>query len=122
MKFSLDRPAGTYLIGSYAPGEVRIGERSLRQSLIVTAASLVEDWRPRTMDDLQPIDLEPILALRPAVLLFGSGPRQQFPERAVLASLYAARVGFEIMDSGAACRTYNVLVAEGREVAAALML
>jgi uncharacterized protein len=122
MKFSLDRPAGTYLIRSYAPGEVRIGERSLRQSLIVTAASLIEDWRPRTMDDLQPIDLEPILALRPAVLLFGSGPRQQFPERTVLASLYAARVGFEIMDSGAACRTYNLLVAEGREVAAALML
>ena len=122
MKFSLDQPAGTHLIRAYAPGEVRIGERSLRQSLIVTAVSLIEDWRPRTMDELKPVDLEPILALRPAVLLFGSGPRQQFPERAVLASLYAARVGFEIMDTGAACRTYNVLVAEGREVAAALML
>lgn len=122
MKLNLDLQAGTHVIRSYAPGEVRIGDRTLRQSLIVTATSLVEDWRPRTMDELQASDLAVILALRPAVLLLGSGPRQQFPEHSLLAKLYAARVGFEIMDTGAACRTFNVLVAEGREVAAALML
>lgn len=122
MKLNLDLQAGTHVIRSYAPGEVRIGDRTLRQSLIVTATSLVEDWRPRTMDELQASDLADILALRPAVLLLGSGPRQQFPEHSLLAKLYAARVGFEIMDTGAACRTFNVLVAEGREVAAALML
>jgi uncharacterized protein len=122
MRFSLDQPAGVHLIRAYAPGEVRVGERSFRQSLIVTPASLIESWRPRTMDDLQCADLEPVLALAPQVLLLGSGPAQRFPGRAVLEGLYAARVGFEIMDSGAACRTYNVLVAEGREVAVALML
>ena len=88
----------------------------------MTGTSLLEGWRPRSMSDLQPADLAPILALRPEVLLLGSGPCQQFPERALLVSLYATHIGFEIMDTGAACRTFNVLVAEGREVAAALML
>jgi uncharacterized protein len=122
MKLSLDLPARTHVIRAYAPGEIRVGEVVYHASLIVTAASLIEDWRPTSMADLQPADFEPILALRPEVLLVGSGARQQFPDRAILASLYAARIGFEIMDTGAACRTYNVLVAEGREVAAALIL
>jgi len=63
-----------------------------------------------------------VLALRPEVLLIGTGPRQVFPDRALLAPLHAARVGFEVMDTAAACRTYNVLVGEGREVAAALIV
>ena len=122
MKLSLDLPARINVIRAYGPGELRIGEATYRSSVIVTASALIEDWRPARMDDLQPADLEPVVALKPAVLLIGSGPRQQFPDRAVLAALYAARIGFEIMDTGAACRTYNVLVAEGRDVAAALML
>jgi uncharacterized protein len=122
MKLSLDLPARTHMIRAYAPGEIRVGDGIYHASLIVTAASLIEGWRPTRMDDLQSADLEPILALKPEVLLVGSGVRQQFPDRAILASLYAARIGFEIMDTGAACRTYNVLVAEGRAVAAALIV
>jgi uncharacterized protein len=74
------------------------------------------------MDELTAADLEPVLALQPEVLLLGSGVRQVFPPHELLARLYAARVGFEVMDTGAACRTYNVLVGEGREVAAALLI
>jgi uncharacterized protein len=122
MKLSLDLPPRINLIRAYAPGELRVADTTHRTSLIVTASTLIEPWRPARMDDLHPADLEAIVALRPAVLLIGSGARQHFPDRAVLASLYAARIGFEIMDTGAACRTYNVLVAEGRDVAAALML
>jgi uncharacterized protein len=122
MKLSLDLPGRINVIRAYVPGELRVGDATHRSSLIVTASTLIERWRPARMDDLQPADLEPIVALQPAVLLIGSGARQQFPDRAVLASLYAARIGFEIMDTGAACRTYNVLVAEGRDVAAALLL
>lgn len=122
MKLSLDLPGRINVIRAYVPGELRVGDTTHRSSLIVTASTLIERWRPARMDDLQPADLEPIVALQPAVLLIGSGARQQFPDRAVLASLYAARIGFEIMDTGAACRTYNVLVAEGRDVAAALLL
>ena len=74
------------------------------------------------MQDLAPADLVPVLELQPEVLLIGSGPRQKFPDRGTLAALYESRIGFEIMDTGAACRTYNVLVAEGRSVAAALIV
>lgn len=122
MKFSLDQPSSTHVVRAYGPGMLRIGDRSYDASLIVTATTLIERWRPRRMEDLEPGDLEPILALQPEVLLVGSGLRQQFPGRAVLAALYESHVGFEVMDTGAACRTYNVLVAEGRKVAAALIV
>lgn len=101
---------------------LRIGDRSYDTSLIVTATTLIERWRPRRIEDLEPGDLEPVLALGPEVLLLGSGLSQKFPDRGILAALYEARVGFEIMDTGAACRTYNVLVAEGRRAAAALIV
>lgn len=122
MKFNLDQPSTAHVVRAYGPGVLRIGERSYDASLIVTATALIERWRPRRMEDLALDDLEPVLVLQPEVLLIGSGQRQKFPDRAILTSLYRARVGFEIMDTGAACRTYNVLVAEGRNVAAALIV
>jgi len=122
MKFTLDRPGTLHVVRGYVPGQLRIGEREFGRSVIVSARTLIEDWRPQRIDELTAADLEPVLALRPQVLLLGSGPRQVFPARDLLAQLYAARVGFEIMDTGAACRTYNVLVAEGRAVAAALII
>jgi uncharacterized protein len=122
MKISLDLPATAHLVRAYAPGALRIGERTYDRSLIVTATAIIEDWRPARIEDLVPGDLEALLELRPEVLLIGSGARQKFPERSALAALYAARLGFEVMDTGAACRTYNLLVAEGRNVAAALIV
>jgi len=122
MKLSLDLPARTQVIRAYAPGELRVGEVVCRSSIILTASRLIEGWRPGAIDDLQAADLELVLALAPEVILIGTGARHLFPDRAVLASLYAARIGFEVMDTRAACRTFNVLVAEGREVAAALIL
>ena len=122
MKFNLDQPATINVVRAYGPGLIRIGERSFNRSVVVTASTLLENWRPRRIMDLQASDLDALLQLRPEVLLIGSGVRQEFPERATLAALYAGRVGFEIMDTGAACRTYNVLAAEGRNVAAALIV
>jgi len=122
MKFTLDRPATRYVVRSYAPGRLTIGERDFARSVIVSAQALIEDWRPQAMAELTAADLEPALALQPEVLLLGSGARQVFPPAALLAELHARRVGFEVMDTGAACRTYNLLVAAGREVAAALII
>jgi uncharacterized protein len=122
MKFSLDQPSAAHVVRAYGPGMLRIGERSYDTSLIVTATTLIERWRPRRIEDLEPGDLEPVFALGPEVLLLGSGLSQKFPGRGILAALYESRVGFEIMDTGAACRTYNVLVAEGRRAAAALIV
>jgi uncharacterized protein len=122
MKFNLDRPGTPNVVRGYAPGQLRIGEREFARSVIVSATTLIEDWRPQHVDELTALDLEPALALKPQVLLLGSGARQVFPSPALLAQLYAARIGFEVMDTGAACRTYNVLVGEGRDVAAALII
>ena len=122
MKFTLDRPGTLHVVRGYAPGRLLIGEREFARSVIVSATALVDDWRPQHIGELTAADLEPALALRPQVLLLGSGARQVFPSPELLAQLYAARVGFEVMDTGAACRTYNVLVGEGRDVAAALII
>ena len=95
---------------------------TVASSVIVTASTLIEPWRPRRVDELAAGDFEPAVALAPEVLLIGTGPRQVFPPAAILASLQRARIGFEVMDTGAACRTYNVLLAEDRRVAAALIV
>jgi len=122
MKFTLDRPGTLHVVRGYTPGRLRIGEQEYARSVIVSAARLIADWRPQHIGELTAADLEPALALKPQVLLLGSGARQVFPSPELLAQLYATRVGFEVMDTGAACRTYNVLVGEGREVAAALII
>jgi uncharacterized protein len=122
MKFTLDRPATPHVVREYAPGRLRIGEREFSRSVVVCAATLLEDWRPQQIGDLTAADLEPVLALEPQVLLLGSGARQVFPAPALLARLHAARIGFEVMDTGAACRTYSVLAAEGRRVALAVLI
>jgi uncharacterized protein len=89
--------------------------------VIVSAGSLIENWRPRDIAGLTAQDLEQALALDPEVLLIGSGTRQVFPAPQLLAVLHRSRVGFEVMNTGAACRTYNVMLAEGRAVVAALI-
>ncbi len=122
MKITLDQPATIHVVRAYGPGVVRIGDRSFERSVIVTPGRLVEGWRPLSIADLCEQDLEPLLRLRPEVVLIGSGLRQVFPGREMMAALYSSGLGFEVMDTGAACRTYNVLAAEGREVAAALII
>jgi uncharacterized protein len=122
MKLQLENPAGTNLVRGYGPGQVRIGERTLATSLIVTATALIAPWRPATAQQLTAADLEPLLGLAPEVVLLGTGVRQLFPDARVLRILHAQRIGVEVMDTSAACRTYNVLVTEGRNVAAALIV
>ena len=122
MKFTLEGNSTANLIRSYAGGEVRVGERVIRSSCILTANTLIENWEPATLADLQPAHLEPILALAPEVVLLGTGMTQKFPSAAVRDLFTERRIGLEAMDLGAACRTFNVLVGEQRKVAAALLL
>jgi uncharacterized protein len=122
MKFHLDAPGGVNLVRGYGPDGLRIGESTHVKSVIVTATTLIEGWRPASVHDITVADLEPLLGLGPEVVLLGTGPRQQFPDPQVLRMLYEQRIGVEVMDTSAACRTYNVLVAEGRPVAAALIV
>ncbi|HTV77707.1 MAG TPA: Mth938-like domain-containing protein [Steroidobacteraceae bacterium] len=120
MKFTLDSRDDINLIRGYAPGEVRIGEQVLHTPCIVAAHQLIAQWPACGAATLAPEDLAPIFELQPDVVLLGTGTRQTFPPGAVRQAFAARNVGLEVMDLGAACRTYNILVQEERRVVAAL--
>jgi len=120
MKFTLDARSDINLIRGYAPGEVRIAEQVLHAPCIITAQRLIADWTTRDIATLTPADLVPIFELRPDVVLLGTGARQTFPASAIRQAFAARSVGLEVMDLGAACRTFNILVQEERQVAAVL--
>ena len=122
MKLTDDRSAGINLIRSYTEGALRVGEATLRQSCLIKADRLVTDWRPQSIEELRVEDLAPVFALEPEIVVIGSGKRQRFPDQALLASVLSRGIGCEVMDTGAACRTYNVLASEDRKVVAALFV
>jgi len=120
MKLTLEaRPQGN-LIRSYSTTEVRVAELRLHSSCIITADTVIADWEPASFAELSVVHLEKVFALRPEVVLLGTGPVQRFAPRAVRSAFAERGVGLEAMDLGAACRTFNVLVQEERSVAAAL--
>ena len=122
MKFTLEPASGANLIRGYSATEIRIGEHRVTRSCIVSADQLVTDWEPASFAELAVGHLEAILALDPELVLIGTGSTQRFPPPAVRAAFAARRVGLEVMQLGAACRTFNVLVQEERRVAAGLFL
>jgi uncharacterized protein len=121
MKLTDETQAGTNFIRAYTPGEIRIGERPVHTNCIVTASEVI-DWPVRALTTMTLADLEPIIALKPEIVILGSGSTQQFPETSLMAAVLSRGIGCEVMNTGAACRTYNVLVSEDRKVAAALIL
>ncbi len=122
MKLTDDSRQNILLVCSFSPGELRVGEEIVRASCLLSAARLVTDWRPQSVDDLRAEDFEAILELQPEIVVLGSGSRQRFPDYSLLAHLMSKGVGCEVMDTGAACRTYNVLVSEDRRAVAALFV
>ena len=122
MKFTLDARDDINLIRGYAPGEVRIGEQLQHAPCIVAAERLVLDWPALDAASLTPEDLAPVFELQPDVVLLGTGAKQTFPPAAVRQAFAVRNVGLEVMDLGAACRTYNILVQEERRVVAVLFL
>lgn len=122
MKFTLEPGVPANLIRGYSDREIRIGERSVTDSCIVTADTLITSWEPRSFAELVAAHLEALLALSPELVVLGTGQLQQFPSAEIRALLSSRRVGLEAMQLGAACRTFNVLVQEERRVAAGLFL
>ncbi len=122
MKFTLDANPRVNLIRSYSDSEVRVGERRLNGSCIVTADMIIEAWAQGGVDDLAEPSLQALFALQPELVLLGTGARQQFPAAAIRGAFATRRISLEVMDVGAACRTFNILVQEERRVAAALLL
>jgi len=122
MRFTQDASSGINIIRSYGDGELRVNDAVYRGALILSASTILAEPNLRNLDDLIGIDVSRILALDPELVLLGTGARQIFPAASFGAQFLRAGIGFEVMDTGAACRTFNVLVAEQRRVAALLAL
>lgn len=122
MKFSQELGSRTNTIRAYDTGRVQINERVITTSLIVSPDQLDPEWQPERFDDLEIGHFMPILDWEPEIVLIGTGRTQRFPS-VEIRRLFAERgIGMEAMDTAAACRTYNVIVLEGRRVAAALLM
>lgn len=122
MKLHRDLNIGQNVVTAIGEGYVDINGLRHEASLLVLPQHLKKDWGAGGFETLDAADFRPIIELGSEILLFGTGRRQRFPQPALLRELMEARIGIEVMDTGAACRTFNILVAEGRKVAAALLI
>ncbi|MEE8387614.1 MAG: Mth938-like domain-containing protein [Acidiferrobacterales bacterium] len=110
------------IIRSYSPGEIRIKTGIYTQSLVLSASVLHAGWPLDDITALEDSHIELILEQEPELILLGTGARLVFPSAEKLRPIIERGIGYEIMDTAAACRTYNVLVGEGRHVVAGLII
>lgn len=121
MKFHLSTAAGNLFTG-HGPGYVKVGAIEYRESLIVTPERIVNGWGSAGFAALTEADFATLAGLAPEIVLLGTGKTMRFPHPRLTRPLIDARIGLEVMDTPAACRTFNILAAEGRKVAAAILL
>ena len=122
MKLHLTQQAGQNLFTAYGAGYVMVNQQRFETSLIVLPDKLINDWPPRSLDDLTEAHFTYLATLDAEIVLLGTGSVLRFPHPRLSNPLTQARIGFEVMDTFAAARTYNILMGEGRRVAAALLL
>ena len=121
MKLHASLPGGVNAITGYGEGYVLVnGAR--RSSSVVVMPDRTEDWPVTRFDELRAEDFAFLRDLNAEIVLLGTGARQRFPHPRLTVELAQAGIGLEVMDLQAACRTYNILVAEERKVAAALLI
>ncbi|WP_455212201.1 Mth938-like domain-containing protein [Kaarinaea lacus] len=135
MRFTPDKDFGSYTVRSYEAGQVNIilpmepgeetpqdNQRTLTRSFIISPKYLKENWPPQNLSAITEEHLQAAIDLNPELIILGTGKILEFPQPSVTESLFAKGIGVEIMDTAAACRTYNVLMHEGRDVVAALIV
>ncbi|MEY3220318.1 MAG: hypothetical protein RIT27_1675 [Pseudomonadota bacterium] len=122
MKFELESNDSQYRIQSYRPNTAIIINRIAYPHSVLISPHHLSNWSPTKFEELLKEHFEQICQLKVSVVLIGTGEKLQFPPQTLLTPLMKAGIGFEIMDTGAACRTFEVLASEGRGVAAALLL
>ena len=121
MELHQDTGTGQYHIRGYGAGFIQINDEKIEHSIIVTPNKLIT-WPPQALSELNTAHFLPLFDLQPSIALLGTGPCLSFPEPALLADFYTKKIGIEVMNTAAACRTYAVLMSEGRKVAAALLI
>jgi uncharacterized protein len=121
MKLSFEQNPDLNLVTGYGAGHVMINKVRHDGNLMITADRVLTGWAPGGFDGLTAADFAALLEFDAEVVIIGTGSRLRFPATPLLRPLIEARVGYEIMDFAAACRTYNILATEGRAVVAALL-
>jgi len=122
LKLHQDSSGALNTVTGYGADYVDVNLVRHESSILLLPDTPVVDWPVSSFDALGPEHFEQLLEQAPEVVVFGSGARLRFPHPRLTAALTARRVGVETMDFMAACRTYNILMAEGRRVAAALLI
>lgn len=121
MKLTLET-SDVNLVSAWEPAAIRIGDKWLRSHLILSAQDILLYWAVTSPKTLKAADLQPAINLNPKIVLLGTGRHLVLPNTDLMTDLAIQGVGLEIMDTPAACRTYNLLVHEGRDVVAALFI
>lgn len=122
MKLHLTQAEGQNLITGYGDGWVEINRKRYEHSLIVLPEILIDDWQVTDFESLTSDHFQKIADLTPEVVLLGTGGKHRFIHPRLIAPLSALGISVECMDTAAACRTYNILMGEGRKATAALLL
>ena len=122
MKLQSDPHFGANTITGYGDGYVEINKTPYTHAVLLSSDGAISDWPVQSYEGLEATHFAQMVDLKPELILIGTGIRQRFPKPELLKSLISAKIGFEIMDSQAACRTYNILVGEGRQVLLALIV
>ena len=122
MHFAREDCHSGFIVRACDDGQITVGEQIYRRSLILTPERVIPDWRPGGYEEITEQDFDVVLSLQPEIILLGTGSALRFPPAKLGASILVTGTGFEVMDTAAACRTYNILLSEKRKVIAALLL
>ena len=122
MKFAEDDLNEGYFITAYDDTSIQINGKNFSSALVIAQDALIIDWAPASIETLLPEHIDTIANLEPELVLLGTGAKLIFPELKTYAKLIQQGIGVEVMDTGAACRTYNILISEGRRVVAGMII
>lgn len=121
MKFQTSAASHMHRITGYGQGYIVVNESRLEGSVVILPDRLIDDWAPVTWQDITPESLAFLDTIELEIALLGTGSQQHFPTPEIMALFASKRIGLEVMNTPAACRTYNILLAEERPVAAMLI-
>ena len=122
LKLHLSKPVEKNIFSGYGSGYVVVNNKKYENSMITMPDKIIEDWQASTVEKLTEEHFKLLIPYEPEIILLGTGATLRFPSPLVTKNLLESKIGFEVMDTNAACRTYNILMAEGRNVAAALLI
>lgn len=122
MKLHLNTSTAQKYFTAHGDGYVAVNGERFGHPIIVTREQVLSDWQPPAFDALDEVFFDCFLALKPEILLIGTGAQQRFAPPRLYQALSSKGIGVEFMNTAAACRTYNILTEEGRKVVAAILI